>query len=122
MTPEIIVAADAAQLIEMLAARLVLTARQSVDARGSFSLALSGGSTPKALYQRLASPDWKSQIDWTKCDIVFGDDRAVAPDDELSNYRMAREAFTDEIGARVHRIETPKIPIWKTRRRSMKPC
>ena len=106
MNPEIIIAEDGAQLVEMLAARLVMTARQCIDERGSFSLALSGGSTPKALYQKLASPAWKSQIEWEKCDIVFGDDRAVAADDALSNYRMARESLLDFVGARVHRIET----------------
>lgn len=106
MNPELLIAPDASALIEMLAARLVLTARQAIDERGQFSLALSGGSTPKALYQKLASPPWKGQIDWAKCDIVFGDDRAVAPNDELSNYRMAREALLDHINARVHRIET----------------
>lgn len=108
MNPEILIAEDTAQLVEMLAARLVMTARQCIDERGSFSLALSGGSTPKALYQKLASPQWKSQIEWEKCDIVFGDDRAVAPDDALSNYRMARETLLDFVPARVHRIETER--------------
>lgn len=108
MNPEILIAEDSAQLVEMLAARLVMTARQCIDERGSFSLALSGGSTPKALYQKLASSQWKDQIDWAKCDIVFGDDRAVAPDDVLSNYRMARETLLDFVGARVHRIETER--------------
>ncbi len=106
MNPEIIIAEDPAQLVEMLAARLVMTARRCIDERGSFSLALSGGSTPKALYQKLASPAWKEQIDWSKCDIVFGDDRAVAADDALSNYRMARESLLHAVGARVHRIAT----------------
>ena len=108
MNPELIIAEDGAQLVEMLAARLVMTARQCIDERGSFSLALSGGSTPKALYQKLASPDWKDQIDWAKCDIIFGDDRAVAADDALSNYLMAREALLDYVPARVHRIETER--------------
>ena len=106
MTPELLVAPDASALIEMLAARLVLTARQAIEARGSFSLALSGGSTPRALYQKLASPEWKDQIQWNKCDIVWGDDRAVAPDDALSNYRMAKEALLDHVDARVHPIQT----------------
>ena len=106
MNPEIIIAEDPAQLVEMLAARLVITARRCIDERGSFSLALSGGSTPKALYQKLASPAWKSQIDWSKCDIVFGDDRAVAGDDALSNYRMARETLLDFVDARIYRIAT----------------
>ena len=114
MTPELLVAPDASALIEMLAARLVLTARQAIDERGAFSLALSGGSTPKALYQELASPAWKSQIDWSRCDIVFGDDRAVAPDDALSNFRMARETLLDFVDARVHRIATEAADLDKS--------
>ena len=108
MKPEIIIAEDGAQLVEMLAARLVMTARRCIDARGSFSLALSGGSTPKALYQKLASSPWRDQIEWERCDIVFGDDRAVAPTDALSNYRMAKETLLDYVPARVHRIETER--------------
>ena len=113
MNPEIIIAEDATQLVEMLAARLVMTARKCIDERGSFSLALSGGSTPKALYRKLASPDWKSQVEWEKCDIVFGDDRAVAPDDELSNYRMARESLLKFVPARVHRVATERADLDK---------
>ncbi len=113
MNSEIIIAEDSAQLVEMLAARLVMTARQCIDERGSFSLALSGGSTPKALYQKLASPQWKSQIDWANCDIVFGDDRAVAADDALSNYRMARETLLDFVPARIYRIATESDDLEK---------
>ena len=111
MNPEILIAEDSAQLVEMLAARLVVTARRAIDERGSFSLALSGGSTPKALYQKLASPAWKSQIEWEKCDIVFGDERAVAADDALSNYRMARETLLDFVPARVYRIATERADL-----------
>jgi 6-phosphogluconolactonase len=52
-------------------------------------IALTGGSTPKRCYERLAGMD----VDWSGATLWFGDERCVAPDDELSNYGMAREAL-----------------------------
>jgi 6-phosphogluconolactonase len=67
-------------------------------------IALSGGSTPKAAHERLATMG----LDWSAVDLWFGDERAVAPDHEHSNYAMAKASLLDRIeGAqpRVHRIE-----------------
>src|SRR5205085_1753455 len=72
-----------------------------------FSLVLSGGSTPKALYELLASEDYRDQINWAKVKIFFGDERCVPPDDEQSNYRMARLALLSEVpipGDNIYRI------------------
>ena len=63
-----------------------------------FSLALSGGSTARACYERLAD-DAGSQIDWWKVDLYWGDERCVPLDDPDSNYRLAREALLDRVGA-----------------------
>ena len=64
-------------------------------------IALSGGSTPRAAYERAAA----AGADWKGTHLWFGDDRAVPPDHEHSNYRMAKEALLDHIeGATVHRI------------------
>lgn len=64
----------------------------------TFSLALSGGETARQCYERLAS-DGGTQIDWWKVDLYWGDERCVPPDDEASNYRLAREALLDRVGA-----------------------
>ena len=56
-------------------------------------IALAGGSTPKAAYGRAAGMD----LDWSNATLWFGDERCVPPDDELSNYRMAKEALLDRI-------------------------
>jgi 6-phosphogluconolactonase len=63
-----------------------------------FSLALSGGSTARSCYERLAE-DAGSQIDWWKVDLYWGDERCVPLDDPDSNYRLAREALLDRVGA-----------------------
>lgn len=91
-----------------LAGQLEIAARQSIAARGQFSIALSGGSTPKSLYQLLRAPEWKSRIEWEKCLIFFGDERAVAPDDALSNFKMASEALLSHVNARVFRMKAER--------------
>jgi 6-phosphogluconolactonase len=63
-----------------------------------FSFALSGGSTARACYEHLAE-EAGSQIDWWKVDFYWGDERCVPLDDEDSNYRLAREALLDRVGA-----------------------
>jgi len=62
------------------------------------TIALSGGSTPKPVYERLARVDYP----WSEVDVVFGDDRCVPPDDPESNFRMANEALLSKVDARVH--------------------
>jgi 6-phosphogluconolactonase len=65
------------------------TARDAVDERGHFRLSLSGGNTPRPVYQALSLLDCR----WNKWIITFGDERCVPPDDIQSNYRMASESF-----------------------------
>jgi 6-phosphogluconolactonase len=64
----------------------------------TFSMALSGGDTARRCYERLAS-DGGTQIDWWKVDLYWGDERCVPLDDPDSNYRLAREALLDRVGA-----------------------
>src|SRR3954452_22314815 len=64
----------------------------------SFSLALSGGSTARRCYERLAD-DAATQIDWWKVDVYWGDERCVPLDDPDSNYRLGREALLERVGA-----------------------
>jgi len=64
----------------------------------TFSVALSGGNTAKRCYQQLAESA-ASQVDWWKVDFYWGDERCVPADDKDSNYRLAREALLDRVGA-----------------------
>lgn len=66
------------------------TARDAIAKRGRFSVALSGGSTPKAIYERLAKE--AHALDWSKVWLFWSDERCVPPHDPKSNYRMAMEA------------------------------
>jgi 6-phosphogluconolactonase len=62
-----------------------------------FALALSGGSTPKKLYERLATPRWRDAIPWERTHVFWGDERFVPPDDPRSNFRMAHEALLSRV-------------------------
>ena len=94
-------------LLEAAAHHLLDHAREAILTRGSFTLALAGGSTPKGLYARLAAPPFRSQLDWTKVRFFWGDERHVPPDHADSNYRMAHEALLSRLPlsmAQVHRM------------------
>lgn len=82
-------------------------ARQAIAARGRFVVALSGGSTPRGLYEQLAQPPFLDAVAWNHVEWFWGDERAVGPDDPESNFRMARETLLSKLNvdpARMHRI------------------
>jgi 6-phosphogluconolactonase len=95
--PEIRVFPGTSEIVTEAAERIVKAAQVAVDEGNLLSLFLSGGSTPKALYQALASETYRTQIDWRSVELYFGDERCVPPDSELSNYRMARETLIDHV-------------------------
>ena len=105
----LVVLEDAAAVARAAAEQIASRAARAVAERGRFSIALSGGSTPKRLYALLAdqSAPYRARILWDRVQVFFGDERHVPPDDPQSNYRMAREAMLDEIpipAANVHRV------------------
>ena len=99
--PEIRILKTAAELFEAAAAEFAAQASQAVRASGRFTVALSGGSTPKALYSLLAT---KSNIPWDKIYFFWGDERHVPPDHPESNYRMANEALLSKVPVRPENI------------------
>jgi 6-phosphogluconolactonase len=83
--------------------------RLAEAAAGGGHVALAGGSTPRAAYERAATMD----IDWSGSTLWFGDERCVPPDHEHSNYRMVKEALLDRIPggpAAVKRMEGERGP------------
>jgi 6-phosphogluconolactonase len=96
-TPEIAVLPDAAAIAREAADRIVAAADEARRMGARFSLALSGGSTPKVLYELLAAEPYRSQIDWAAVQIFFGDERCVPPDHSESNYRMAQQSLLSRV-------------------------
>jgi 6-phosphogluconolactonase len=105
---EIQVLADATALAEYAAGQFIQVARESINTRGRFYVALSGGSTPRLLFKLLTQSNWMVRIDWSRVQVYWGDERCVPPDDPDSNYFMARQALLDHLEqlptGNVHRI------------------
>jgi 6-phosphogluconolactonase len=94
-TRTIEVLASAADLFHAAAEEFVRAARAAIGAQGRFTVALSGGSTPKALYSLLATN--YAGFAWNRIFLFFGDERHVPPTDPESNYRMVNESLLTKI-------------------------
>ena len=111
LVPEVRHLADREAVSRAAADELQRLAAAAIAARGRFRLALSGGSTPKRLYELLAGPPWRDALDWERLEVFFGDERAVPPEDAASNYHMAYEAMLGSVSlppSRVHRMEAER--------------
>ncbi len=91
--PEIHVFSSLEELSQAAAARFEELARAAAEAKGLFSAALSGGSTPRRLFEILAAPPFVRGIPWEKVHLFQVDERCVPPDHPQSNYRMIRESL-----------------------------
>jgi 6-phosphogluconolactonase len=102
------VLADPAALAERVAEWLLAMAMAK---GGAFSVALSGGSTPRTLYRRLAEAPYRESFPWSRAHWFWGDERFVPPDDALSNYRMVREAMLSLVpvpAGNIHAVPTER--------------
>ena len=88
---------DTESLISGAADLITESAIRALAARDRFTLALSGGNTPKPVYARLATAAYRDRFDWQRVVIGFGDERGVPPDDPESNYGMARTTLLDQV-------------------------
>lgn len=93
---EIRVSTTPQELFEAAAEVVVHTAKNAVEQRGRFTIALSGGSTPKSLFNLLAT-NARTVLPWDRMFFFWGDERHVPPTDAESNYRMAEEAMLSKI-------------------------
>ena len=105
MEREIRILADAAAIAKRAAAEFVEAARAAVHQRNAFHVVLAGGSTPKALYDLLASdPTLRSQVPWDKTQVFFGDERHVGPDHPDSNFHMASETMLSKVSLEANQV------------------
>ncbi|SFM17688.1 6-phosphogluconolactonase [Bradyrhizobium sp. NFR13] len=101
----IVVVEDAVALAEAAADRLI----ERIEANpGRIAICMTGGSSPKRLYELLATEPYRSEIPWDRVHWFIGDDRFVPSGDPLNNMSMARTAFLDTCAplANVHPIKT----------------
>jgi len=107
MNVDIMVFSDGEQLSHAAARYVVQVANEALAEHGHFTIALSGGSTPKKLYSLLALEPYRNQIDWTKAEIFWADERCVPPDDAESNFHLAHEVMLSKLpipASQIHRM------------------
>lgn len=105
--PRVRIHEDAERVARAAAALVVEASAEASETSGRFSIALAGGSTPKRVYELLASEEFGAQVDWNTWHVFFGDERCVPPDDPESNYRMANETLLARVPIpreNIHRI------------------
>jgi 6-phosphogluconolactonase len=105
---------DPAALADAAARQVIAITKAAIAERGQATLALSGGSTPRLLYARLAQDDLATQLDWAAIHVFWGDERPVPPEHEDSNYRMAWEAWLSHVpipAQNVHRMHGEMAPV-----------
>jgi 6-phosphogluconolactonase len=100
-----VVFVNAAELARGAADLFLKLAQTAVQTRGIFYVALSGGSTPKAVYELLVTPPYRNSVPWESIQFFFGDERCVPPTDSLSNYKMAMDFLFSKVpvnAAQIH--------------------
>ncbi len=105
---ELVVRPDAAQVAQAAASRFVEASRQFIAQDDSFCVALAGGNTPGKLYRLLATSEFRSQVDWGKVQLFWGDERAVPRDHPDSNFGMVQRALLSHVPIppeNIHRME-----------------
>ncbi len=110
---DIIICRDADELTQKAAEDFIGFANQDYIISDRCAVALSGGSTPKALYSLLATPKYRRQVPWREVHFFWGDERCVPPDHPHSNYRMAQESLLSKMkipSRNIHRMAGEKDP------------
>jgi 6-phosphogluconolactonase len=97
---------DAAALMDAAAAEFLEIAAAAIAARGRCLVALSGGSTPRGMHERVAARG-RQALDWSRVEFLWSDERTVPPTHDDSNYRMARESLLAPLripDSQIHRL------------------
>jgi 6-phosphogluconolactonase len=114
LTGERVVSETATEVADAVASWVATQALRACGDHGGFSIALSGGSTPRLLNEMLSGPDWRERIDWSCWNVYFADERACAPDDPASNYHFAETSFLSRVPidpGRVHRMRAERADL-----------
>jgi len=96
--PDIHIARDGHEWAYEAAALVQAASEDAIRSHGRCLIALSGGSTPRTLYETLASPQWKGRFDWSRILFLFGDERCVPPEHPGSNFATAQSSLFYPLG------------------------
>ncbi|MGQ0693943.1 MAG: 6-phosphogluconolactonase [Nitrospiraceae bacterium] len=106
--PEVLIYRDGQEWVHGACDLLRRTSEESIHSRGRVLIALSGGSTPRTLYQAMTSSEWKQRFDWDRMVFLFGDERCVPPDHPESNFGTAQAALFGPLRIKADRIHRMK--------------
>jgi 6-phosphogluconolactonase len=109
----ILIARDEAAFLKKAAMLLIESTIAAVESRQHATWSLSGGNTPKKLFQLLSEPYYKERIPWPQLHLFWGDERCVAPEHADSNYKMVRESLLSKVAIpadNVHRMPAEMTP------------
>jgi len=112
-SPEVEVFESSEAMSVAAAVRFAGGSAGSIASKGTFSVALSGGSTPRELYRLLGSDRYIRSIDWRHVHVFWADERCVGPDHEQSNFKLARDSFLSQVPlppGNAHRIRGEGSP------------
>ncbi len=110
---EVRIGRDLDELSRQAASLFCDLAQTAIGGRGRFALALSGGSTPRRLYELLGSTAFRGRVHWPEVYVFWGDERCVPPDSPESNYRLAHESLLSRVPIpeqNVHRMRGEDDP------------
>ncbi len=106
LKPEIIVTSDSRELAQAAVRIFVKAAKDSIARKGCFTVALSGGSTPRRMNRMLVQEPYRSSVAWGKTHIFWVDERCVSMDDQASNYGLVRKDFLDQVPIPVDHVHS----------------
>ena len=112
--PEINIVANYEDLCEKVTQEILDLSNKKIALQNQFSIVLSGGSTPKGIYQCMAGPLYRNKFRWEKMHFFWGDERWVPPEDQRSNYRMVSEALLTKVNIpseNIHPIQTKNCDL-----------
>jgi 6-phosphogluconolactonase len=101
-------------LCEKVTQEILALSNKKIEAQDKFTIALSGGSTPKEIYQCMAGTSYRNKFRWEKIHFFWSDERWVPPEDPKSNYRMVFESLFTKIqipSANIHPIPTKNCDL-----------
>ena len=114
MPPRIVVFKSGSDLVHGAATAMVDLLHDAALRRGSAAIALSGGSTPRSVYELLATDQFRGKVDWNTTHLFWGDERCVPPNAPDSNYRMVKESLLDKVpvpSTNIHRAKGELLPV-----------
>ncbi len=104
----VLVSSDLNEMYHRCTDAVVSVGTQSISTSGRFTLVLSGGSTPRKLYELLAAGPYRERLSWNRVHLFWGDERCVPPDHAESNFRLVQEELINPLGlpqGNLHRIK-----------------